>query len=131
MQNPDFGDSGSRPFPGPFGCLERFYTPAAFIAWLSKHHLLNPCSLQAAVWKAERQSLGDMVLSRRPLLEEAAVCLSELAPAALPHHSTALLIAYLDICADCGDWQTAVIVLRCLLAYRVLQSCPLQLVAAC
>lgn len=79
----------------------------------SRHGLLTQVSLQAAVWKAGRQSTSNMVLSKRPLLEEAAVCLSTLAPAAQLEDSQALLLAYLDICADCGDWQSAVIMLRC------------------
>ncbi|KAK9821204.1 hypothetical protein WJX74_009857 [Apatococcus lobatus] len=67
---------------------------------------------EAAVWKAEGQSMRDMVLSGRPLLEEAAACLSILAPAAELQNSQGLLLAYLHFCADCGDWQSAVIMLR-------------------
>lgn len=78
----------------------------------SRYEPLTQDSLQAAVWKAGQQSTRDMVLSRRPLLEEAAVCLTTLAPAAQLQDSQALLLAYLDICADCGDWQSAVIMLR-------------------
>ena len=67
---------------------------------------------QGAVWREPAQTTKDMVLSQRPLPAEAAVCLETLAPAAGHPQSAALLQGYLEICRDCGDWQSAVIMLR-------------------
>ena len=68
--------------------------------------------MQGAVWKEPAQTTKDMVLSKRPLPLEAAVCLETLAPAAKCSHSPALLQEYLAICRDCHDWQSTVIMLR-------------------